>query len=147
MDLGRLSSSTGPWSSSASPKSRDTIRGSLKSSRACRGTDSERMEVNSLRQETECKRGRRILSDDAGLPQNSAHSHKLFAFFFLFVYNRFPITNNDSHCSRAEKHCGTPGCECQETFGFTSLTSALGLKRFFCLSRSSRYGLNPSGSR
>lgn len=46
------------------------------------------MEVNSLRQETECKR-RPILSDDAGLPQNSAHSHKLFAFFFVFVYNRF----------------------------------------------------------
>lgn len=47
------------------------------------------MEVNSLRQETECKRGRPILSDDAGLPQNSAQSHKLFTFFLVFVYNRF----------------------------------------------------------
>lgn len=34
MDLGRLSSRTGPWSSSESPKSKDTMRGSLKSGRA-----------------------------------------------------------------------------------------------------------------
>lgn len=36
MDLGRLSSRTGPWSSSASPNAKDTMRGSLKSGRACR---------------------------------------------------------------------------------------------------------------
>lgn len=37
MDLGRLSSRTGPWSSSASANTKDTMRGSLKSGRACRG--------------------------------------------------------------------------------------------------------------
>lgn len=34
MDVGMLSSRTGPWSSSDSPKSKDTMRGSRKSSRA-----------------------------------------------------------------------------------------------------------------
>lgn len=37
MDLGRFSSRTGPRSSSASPKPKDTMRGSLKSRCACWG--------------------------------------------------------------------------------------------------------------
>lgn len=49
MDLGRLSSRTGPWSSSASPNAKDTMRGSLKSGRACR--------VRRGESQVECDRG------------------------------------------------------------------------------------------
>lgn len=87
MDLGRLSSSTGPWFPSARLKFKDTISGSLKSGRACRGTD--RMKVNLPVKETECMRGWPILSDDAGLAQNSAqYSNKLFVFIMIVFYHK-----------------------------------------------------------
>ena len=59
MDLGRLSSKTGPLSCSASPNSRDTMRGSRKSGRACRGERGERNE--SWRR---MKRVRKVSSED-----------------------------------------------------------------------------------